>query len=654
MRTHRVFPGLQPWAWRAELLGELVTADRLVAARVEPVTRGREPAAFIDLHFSDGERAITVPLIYVDLAQLDLRELDPLVFPHVLAGVVSDANVRDVTERVFPDLERRAMAGGFWVEEAIRYAAAPIFDAARERGFFGAAPLATALPRIGATLYARRFATGKHVLAYGPQALEFAGFLSDVAALCAVIGDDAAARAWYGEFDAAATDVTYDLAIGEGPAPVTAATVVRTDADRAKGVIISIATPLPADVMVSFDPADGPPSATFSVETTREPFGRRQPEIDVAVTGGSAGRIGIVVRPDAGTAPDADSGEAAALAVALAREGFTPEVVASVDALAAFGPDLVHLFGVRPGGFARSIAEWTGDHRKPLVVHALHESPAAGGYWGEMVAPYCFGYSGDDRSVGTYLEMLSRRAVEVDGVSAMTPFAPPIVALADSERVLAQADVVLVNSERERAVIEALRPRRPTFVVPPFPVVSGPAYPIGAWVGADPFILVHAPVGPEGNQLIVARAAADVGVAMIIAGPIADPAYAERLREFAPDGVWLLPEPAADTIATLYRTAAVFADVAWTTRGHGRLATAAALGAAIVCSSSRWLDLPEIAHLIVDPADVRSVARGIGSAWDAAVRGDVRIQMTARSARERLGTAAASVVAAYAKIVQAI
>jgi hypothetical protein len=654
MRTHRVFPGLQPWAWRAELLGELVTADRLVAARFEPVTRGREPAAVIDLHFSDGDRGITIPFIYVDLAQLDLRELDPLVFPHGLADAVSDANARDVIARVFPDLERRVMTGGFWAEEAIRYGDASAFDAARERGFFGAAPLATALPRIGAALYARRFAVGKHVLTYGPQALELAGFLSGVAALCAVTGDDAAARAWYGDFPEAAMDISYDLAVGCGPAPGTAATVVRTDAAAARGVIVSIAAPLPADVVISFDPADGVPSAAFSVETTREPFGRRQPEIDVAVTGGSAGRIGIVVRPDAFALPDADTDEAAALAAALEREGFAPSVVTSLDALIAFGPDLVHLFGVRPGGFARMIAEWASDNRKPLAVHALYESPSSGGYWGEMVAPYCFGYSGDDRSVSAYLEMLSRRAVEVDGINATTRFAPPIVGQADSERVLALADVVLVNSERERAVVEALRPRRPTFAVPPFPVVSGPAHPIGAWVGADPFIFIHAPIGPEGNQLIVARAAADVGVAMVIAGPIADPAYAERLREFAPDQVLLLPEPERDSIATLYRTAAVVADVAWTTRGHGRLVTAAALGSTIVCSSSRWVDLPEIAHLIVDPADVRSVARGIGGAWDAAVRGDVRTQMTARSARERLGTAAAAVIGAYAKIVQAV
>jgi hypothetical protein len=177
---------------------------------------------------------------------------------------------------------------------------------------------------------------------------------------------------------------------------------------------------------------------------------------------------------------------------------------------------------------------------------------------------------------------------------------------------------------------------------------------IGALTGFDPFILVHAPIWPEANQLVLARVAADVGVAMVFAGAVADPAYAERLREFAPETVSLLAEPPPETVATLYRTASVVADAAWTARGHGRLATASALGAAIVCSQARWLDLPEGDRWLVDPADVRSVARGVGEAWDASVRGDSRIQATARLARERLETATAAIVAAYAKIVQAI
>jgi glycosyltransferase involved in cell wall biosynthesis len=165
---------------------------------------------------------------------------------------------------------------------------------------------------------------------------------------------------------------------------------------------------------------------------------------------------------------------------------------------------------------------------------------------------------------------------------------------------------------------------------------------------------VHAPIAPESNQLMLARAGAGLGVPMVIAGPVADPAYAERLREFAPVGVTLLGEPSAEVLGSLYRAAAVVADAAWTPRGHGRLATAAAFGTAVVCSQARWLDLPDLAQWTVDPADVRAIARGIGEAWDGAVRGDTRIQATARFARERLETAAASVVASYARIVQEV
>lgn len=654
MRTHKVFPALQPWSWRIELMRELVRDEHLVAARLEPVTRGREPTAFLDLHFSDGERSVTVPLVYVDLAQLDLREFDPLVFPHGVLGIVTDTHAREVVERVFPDLERRAMNGGFWTEEVISYGAAPIFDAARGRGFFGAAPLVTALPRIAAAIYARRFAVDKHVVTFGPQALELAGFLGGIATTCKVLGDDPVARVYYGSFDSGAADASYDLAVGSGAPPEYAAVTVRTDGGAADGVRVFVEAPLPADVMLTFSADDDAAVTAFSVVTTREPFARPVPDVEVPLPAGrSAGRIAVVVRPDALRAPDSDSAEALALAEILRHEGFTAEVLSDVEAVAAFAPDLVHLYGVRPGAAARRVAEWASTNLKPLVVHALHESPQAGGYWGAMVTPYCFGYSGDDRSVSMYLEMLARRAVEVDGVSAGVAFAPPIVGLADSERVLSMADIVLVNSARELAAVEPFRPRRATFIVPPLPAVSVSGEAVGAWVGTDPFILVHAPIWPEANQLMLARAAADVGIGMVLAGAVADPMYAERLQEFAPEQVRLIGEPSPGALATLYRTASVIADAAWTPRGHGRIMTAAALGAAVVCSQSRWLELPQTERWTVDPADIRSIARGIGEAWDGATRSDPRIRAAARFARERLGSAASVIVATYAQIVQA-
>jgi hypothetical protein len=328
-------------------------------------------------------------------------------------------------------------------------------------------------------------------------------------------------------------------------------------------------------------------------------------------------------------------------------------VLSGADALDAFGPDLVHLFGVRPGGYARAIADWANRRRKPLAVHAYHESPAAGGYWGATATPYCFGYSADDRSIGAYLDMLSRRAVEVDDISAARAYAPPITGLADGERVLALADVVLVNSERERVVVDALRPRRPTFVVSPLAAGSAAPDSLGARVGVDPFILVHAPIWPEANQLMLARAASDVGVPLVLAGAIADPAYAERVREFASGRVIMIGEPSPGLTAALYRAASVVADAAWTTRGHARLLTAAALGAAVVTSAFRWTTLPEGGFWAVDPGDLGSIARGLGEAWDASVRSDPRIQSSGLFARGRLESAAAAVVGTYAKIVLA-
>lgn len=654
MRTHRVFPALQPWAWRADLLRDLVAGEHLVAARIEPVTRGREPTAFLDLHFSDGERTVTIPLVYVDLAMLDVREADPLVFPQFLLNTVTDARACEIVDRVLHDLEVRALNGGFWTEEVLLYGDAPVFAAARARGFFGAAPLATSLPRIAAAVYAKRFAAGRRAVAYGPTANELGAFLGGLTTSCSVIGTDADASAWYGPLAEADPAQSFDLAIGPGEPPVTAATYVRLD-DAHSGLAIAVSPPLPADLMLSFHTGDGPSAAHFSVATTREPYTR--PTLDIAVSppvGGSAGRVTIVVRPDAVAVPDSDTDEAAALAQALRAEGLTVALVAGVDELDASAPDLVHLFGTRPGGYARRVAEWASEHRKPFVVHAFHEAPAAGGYWGAMVAPYCFSYSGDDRSVTTYLELLARRAVEVDGVGANSHFAPPIIGLADTERVLGLADVVFVNSERELRAVEPFRHRRPAFIVSPLPLIAAPPEPVGAQVGGDPFVLVHGPIGPEGNQLLLARAAAAVGVPLVIAGPVDDPQYAERLREFAPDQLRLLEEPSPALTLGLYRSAAVVADAAWIARGHSRLATAAAHGAAIVCSRTRWLDLPDQEKWAVDPADLTSVARGIGQAWDGSVRRDEVIEKAASFARERLSSAAATVVASYAKIFQGI
>jgi len=659
MRSHRVFAQLQPWLQRTELLRELGAAEYLVAARIEPATRGREATAFVDLTFGDGERSVTIPLIYLDLAQLDIREADPLIFPQHVLGVVPDARIREIVERLYPHLERRALRAGFRAEEVVTFQAGAIFERARERGFFGAAPLAVTLPAIAAAVYARRFVLGHHIGVYGADAVALAAFLGGAgASSCLVAGapaaDAADAERWYGAVPVGDADAAYDVLIGRGPEPARAPVMVRLDAG-APGLPVAIAPPLPADLMLAFGTPVPGNVADFTVVAEREPVTREAADIALLpAVGGSAGRVAVVVRGDAALIPDADTGEAAALAAGLRREGFTVEVVGGVDALENFGPDLVHLFGVRPGTFARRVAEWAADRRKPLAVHAFYESPELGGYWGAMVSPYCFGYSGDERSVKTYLDLLARRQVEVDGVGPAMTWAPPDVALGDAQRVLGMADIVLVNSDRELRAVEPFRKGRLTLVVPPLPVPLEAPAPIAARVGSEAFVLAHAPIGPDGNQLLLARAAGAVGVPLVMAGPVADPAYAERLREFAPAGALLLEEPASAELAALYRAAAIVADASWTARGHGRLTTAAALGAAVVHSAGTWIDLPEEGHWPVDAADVGSIERGIGEALDAALRRDGALRAVSDFARERGSIAVAAILAAYAKIAQAV
>ena len=93
--------------------------------RIEPVTRAREPAAILDLHFAAGERHATIPLVLVDVAMLLLREADPLVFPKAAALAVGDDALAKLVDAVFPELERRAFRGGRWVDRGSRRARQP-------------------------------------------------------------------------------------------------------------------------------------------------------------------------------------------------------------------------------------------------------------------------------------------------------------------------------------------------------------------------------------------------------------------------------------------------------------------------------------------------------------------------------------------------
>jgi hypothetical protein len=639
---------LQPWR-DPVLLREVVSPGTLTVARIEPIARAREPAIILDLHFASGERHATVPFVLVDVAMLLVREADPLVFPHAVAVALGDEVCAGLIEALVGELEARAFRNDRWREEVVERRADPLFARARSRGWYAAAPLATAIPRIAPAVYARRLAAGHNIVAFGEDAFENAAFVRDVARRWQALGTDADAAAYFGITSGA--DDVFDVAIGAGepPAAAAGATIVHTGGGG--DVIVPVVAPLPANVLVSFDSGEGPVARTFGVSARREPAQRAAPPPAVAPPiGGSGGRVALVLRPDAASVPDADLDEARALAGGLAAEGFTVTLATRLADVEAFAPDLVHLLGVRDGTHAAAVARWAAQAGVPLAVHAYHEDPAAGGYWGAMVTRYCFAYSADDRNVTDYLALLAKRLVEVDGVGARQRYAPPAAALGEAETVLREAAVVFVQSERERQILATIRPAGETLVVPAVPAGYPDPEPVGALVGSDPFVLVHAPLESAGNQLLVARAATQVGVPIVLAGPVADPAYAELVREFAADDVRLVGEPTLGQAAALYRGAAIVADVGWMGRGHARIIEAGRCGGAIVLAESRWAELPVPDRWRVDPADVESVARGIGEAWDAVGRRDPVLGEVAEAAAASVLRAVRSIVAGYAKI----
>jgi hypothetical protein len=645
VRTHRTHELIAPWSTGTPVLD----AARLAAVRIEPVVRQGRPVLALDLYLTDGAGGTVIPLVLVEPAVVIDRDRDPLIFPHGTPG--DDAFASALIERVLPHLEQIVLAGDPVVEHVVRFAPAPAFDAARAAGCFGAAPLRDALVRLAPYRYARRFTRTRTVRIDAPDAVGGWALLRDSGTIgVAPARRTAAELAWYG--DAPIAGERTDVAIVGADADAgDVACVVRLNAaaDDAVRFRAAVVEPNPLDVTVAFDSVEGSERRWFAVERAPEPPLRRVPDLSYAAAGGSTGRIAIILgRADGASHPSADTDEARALAAALCAEGFDAGLVESLDALS--GADLIHLVGTRDGRRARAVVDAGRRTGVPVAVHAHDEDAAAGGWWGAEVARYCFEYGDDERDVRSYLAMLARGAVAVGDARADAPYAPPDAAAGDAAVALRDAAVVFAATEGEAAAIRARTGRRgPIAVVPPLAPVAAPS-PVGTLAGADPFVLVHAPIGPLGNQLLVARCAAEATIPLVLAGPVADASYLERVREFGGPGLIVLPgEPSPGTAAALRAAAAVVADAAWIGEGGARLAAAALAGARLALAGRRRFTVPGVEPRRFDPANASALTRALGEAWDEALRtpGRTAPETTAALAPS---TVVRSIVRGYAAI----
>ena len=614
MRTHATHQLIAPWSTAEPILDPA----RLAVVRVEPVFRQRRPALVLDLYLAGDSGATVIPLVLVDPAVVVDRDRDPLIFPRGTPG--GPAFALGLAELILPHLERLVLGSEPRGEQVLVLRTAPGFEPARAAGCFGAAPLHESLVRLAPFAYARRFARARTVRIDAPDAVGGWALLRDAASVGVAAGRRRPAElGWYGEAPLAGDRA--DVAIvAAGAAAGDAACVLRLDPADGAGTV-PIVQPTPLDVGISFDRADGPVCRWFAVERAPEPAARPVPVARTRPAGGSSGRIAVILgRADALARPGADTDEAGALVAGLAAEGF--EAVLTVSPAELDRADLVHLVGTRDGRRARAIVEIARRAALPVAVHAHDEDAAFGGWWGAEVARHCFEYGDDERAVGRYLQMLRQRAVAVGAARADAPYAPPEAAVDDAAAALRDASVVFAATTGEADGIRARTGRTgPIVVVPPLAAPAAAPEPIGALVGADPFALVHAPIGPAANQLLVARCAAEAAIPLVIAGPVADASYLERVREFGgPALIVLAGEPSAGVAAGLRAAAAVAVDAAWLGEGGSRLAAAALAGARLALAERRRFDVPELSLRRFDPADAAALTRALGEAWDEALR----------------------------------
>jgi hypothetical protein len=184
--------------------------------------------------------------------------------------------------------------------------------------------------------------------------------------------------------------------------------------------------------------------------------------------------------------------------------------------------------------------------------------------------------------------------------------------------VLARASAVIASSpEEERRLHDEFGMREGRVVagvLAPEPAAAD----IGALVGTDDFVFVHAPMEPRSNQFAIVRAAALLGYPLVLVGSVQDYAYyGEACAALGDLGIWLASDQVSpEELAGLYGRCRVFADVSWSSGGLHRLLRAGAAGAALVAPASGYARgvWPGLAQ-IVDSASPDNVREGLRDAW---------------------------------------
>lgn len=662
MRTHRKHQAFTSWLERSHI-DAFAHLRYLAAARLEPIVRGLRGGALLDLVFCSDERVAVIPFIEIVPEMLLQRESSPFVWPNAVSGAMSEEWAEEIEGALLPWLESLTLARQLNAESIRLFGderTRELFDAAREARFLGATPYSEVLSDVAPYVYAVRFAENARAAVCDPQGAFGSVLLKRHAReVHADLGEgsrNSLAVRWFnsdlfGTLDARAP---YDLAVCERAGDVDAAVCVALNGSQENGVTVSVATPVPTDVMIAFDSAESPACRTFSVRELRKPE-LRKPLVHAAPqsAGGSSGRILMLMRDDYARVPDGDTDEAHALASLLRAEGFTVDVAGASNAAPA-GYDLVHAFTLaRVNELAAPLAAAQAANI-PIVMTPFFQDVSAGGAWGTAITRALLRVATDETELEDNLMLVAQRRLEAPGLSAkrQEPFSGYDQA---ARAALQRAGAVIVSGAEEEQQVRSFGYTGHIVTSGPCLIARESTEREQAVFGGD-FVLAHGPIEPRGNLLFLVRAAAAARIPLVIAGPVVEPEYALALREQAGERVVFLAEPSAPALDALYRRARVYADLSWIPYGVHRAIRAAASGCALLLSKDHLAcALLGDGLWPVDPADAASATLALGDAWKMARARPEAVESAARRAAV-LGDARAALVAcasAYAAAQQA-
>jgi hypothetical protein len=614
MRLHERFSVFWPFH-SADHVRELLHPDHLVAVRFEPVYSVRFEA-YMDALFERDGQWLVVPMLRVDGASIMVPENPPVTWPARL-GAFNGPQIDSIDAKITPWL-RSISSGRLVNDEQVRFwrsepELVDAYERARSLKLMGATPYPQLIREIAPAVYALRLARDGRVALRGPAAASYAAVLSTVSPILDVDCSDFERR-WYGgiTFGSINLGASYVCYVGPRASAVEARYGVFDD-----GVVennertIECVEPIPSDVMISFDPQDGPIARGFAVSECGVPV-RSLTLSEPAVQGGSAGIVRLVVRDEAERFPDSDSDAAESLAVRLRAEGFDAQVtIAShVDLEQA---DIIHVFGLHHGESMLQLLRDTEERRTPIVVTPYADDRAGEAIAGASGALLIPRVSSDLVMFYDYVGALEKRKISnlargewYDGVASA---------------LLLRAAGALVVAPSEAAFLrDRLGYFGPTVLAPAFVPLTQPSPDIGSLAGSDDFILLHAPIEPRCNQVFGVLAAQRLGLPLVLLGPVADIEFFRYVNEVSGPLVCQLREETLTPaeIAGLYARARVVADLSWSSRGLHRLARGAAFGAAIVAPSSGYSSevWSSLGCCVVDPGSLDSIMEGIRTAWD--------------------------------------